>query len=509
MSHITGKTPEQMRDYLRRFVSQPHHAKWIADVGSVFLAKKGLKVSDYLENITSPGVPLDELALLIFARMYHDQIAIICQDRVVYSSLKATMHDCRFILVYGGGVTFYLAANRGPEDSMTPLPLNLSLKTQLDTDAWNPLSGTRNRKSNQLGRNNTKKPKSISSRSKKRSVSSGSKKTSSSRSVPSRSKPRRSSRIVSMPLQVHYVRATKNSRKPTFNLSLDTVLSKNRSRKRLAAPTNLKEEDPIAPDLSDPSDLELNTPKSDKESDYINDEEDAKNVEKIETDSGNITIKKHGLIKRERKTKVIICPACTETLHSQSKMNHHMKKEHPNLKFQCSMCDEMYKTYNACYRHCNRHFQLRYECNKCDHKSQFPHQMQAHLRTHTKKQLIPCTWRGCTRKFTSKKSMWQHMQSHSPETWECKECDPEKSFDTYSNYRQHHRGLHGIGWRALCGKLFQWPHRRSKHQKGGECVKCEEIKEERKNLPQNPRPFRGRVKLTYTSDENKSEPSEP
>ena len=135
--------------------------------------------------------------------------------------------------------------------------------------------------------------------------------------------------------------------------------------------------------------------------------------------------------------------------------------------------------------------------------AQFPHQIKAHLRTHSKKQLIPCTWCGCTCKFTSKKSMWQHMQSHSPETWECKQCDPERSFDTKSNYRQHHRRVHGIGWRALCGRLFQWPHKRSKHQKGGECIKCEEIKEERKNLPENPRPFRGCVKLTYTSDENK------
>ena len=355
LSHITGKTPEQMRDNLHRFVSKPHHAKWIADVGSIFLSKTGLKVSEYLENITSPTVPLDKLALYIFAQMYHDLLAIICQDRVVYSSLKANMQECRFILVYGGGVTYYLAANRGSEDAMTPLPLNLSLKNQLGTGALKPPRGTGNRKNNQLGSKKTKL-RSVSSQSNKRSVPSSSR--SRLRSVPSRSHPRRSSRIVSMPLPVKYVRATKNSAKPTFNLSLDTILTKNRSRKHLAAPTNLAEQDPIARELSDPSDLELNTPKSDKEEDYINELEDAKNVDSIETEAGNITIKKHGLIKQERKTKTIICPACSKTLHSQSKMNDHMKHHHPHLKFQCSVCDEMYRTYNACYRHCNRHYKL-------------------------------------------------------------------------------------------------------------------------------------------------------
>ena len=60
-------------------------------------------------------------------------MAVICQNNIFYLSLKATLQDCRFILVYGGGVTNHLACSRGPEDSMKPLPqqrklLNLSVK---------------------------------------------------------------------------------------------------------------------------------------------------------------------------------------------------------------------------------------------------------------------------------------------------------------------------------------------------------------------------------------------
>ena len=160
-------------------------------------------------------------------------------------------------------------------------------------------------------------------------------------------------------------------------------------------------------------------------------------------------------------------------------------RTHPTLKFQCGICDEMYKTYNAAYRHTQTHFQLHYKCDHCDHRSQYPGGITSHMRTHTKTELIPCTSRGCHRKFTSKKAMWQHLQSHSPDTWKCDQCS--KVFDTKSNFRQHMRGIHGTGWRALCGHLCQWLYIHSKHQK--ECPKCQAIIEERANKPVNPRKF--------------------
>ena len=175
-----------------------------------------------------------------------------------------------------------------------------------------------------------------------------------------------------------------------------------------------------------------------------------------------------------------------------------MKDIHPHLKFQCGVCDILYSTYNAAYRHTQRHFKLRYECDQCEHKSQFPHQLRSHKRIHTRKHLLPCTWRGCTKKFTSKRSMWQHLQAHSPDKWNCNKCDPPKTFETKSNFRQHEKGAHGLGWRSYCGKLHPWPSVRTSHQK--ECQKCIDIKNDRKALPENPRPFKRRkiVKLTDT-----------
>ena len=184
-------------------------------------------------------------------------------------------------------------------------------------------------------------------------------------------------------------------------------------------------------------------------------------------------------------------------------MNLHMATKHPNFKFECGICSSTFKSYNAAYRHTQTHFKLRYICDICGHRSQFPGDRDAHAKTHTKKKLIPCTWRGCQKQFTSKKSMWQHLQSHGPDTWNCDKCE-HKPFDTYSNFRQHDRGVHGIGWRALCGKLCQWPYIRAKHQR--ECHKCQEIKAERENKPDNPKKFtRRNLAKLKKQDELKSD----
>ena len=107
-------------------------------------------------------------------------------------------------------------------------------------------------------------------------------------------------------------------------------------------------------------------------------------------------------------------------------------------------------------------------------------------------------------KFTSKKVMWQHLQVHGPDTWKCDKCN--KTFETKSNFRQHDRGLHGIGWRALCGQLCQWPYLRARHQR--KCDKCQEIKAERDNKPDNLRKFRRQNTDKLKKKEEKKSDSE-
>ena len=253
---------------------------------------------------------------------------------------------------------------------------------------------------------------------------------------------------------------------------MDTVLKKHRSGKCVAAPLKgeLKEEDPIADELSDPSDLPEN--KSDHSTYY----EDNIKTEEIPTDKGKLEIAKHRIRKRLKKVKKIVCPICEETIYTQRGINIHMKKEHPKFNFCCSECKEEFATYNGCYRHTQRHYKLPLQCDICEKRCQYPKELQDHKKTHTNKGKIPCTWRGCTNQFVSKKTMWQHLQKHSPDTWTCKKWNSEKTFDTYSYYTQHDKGLHGKGFKTRCGEIKRWPYQKSKHQK--DCTKCRALKDE-------------------------------
>ena len=272
------------------------------------------------------------------------------------------------------------------------------------------------------------------------------------------------------------------------------VLKNNWEKKHIATPRLLTEEDPIAAHLSNPS--ELDEPPSDHESNY---KENEQNIEKIKTKAGQLVIAKQGLVKKERKVKKITCPVCDDVIYTQRCMNVHMTELHPKFNFQCSLCQALFKSYNAAYHHTQTHFQLRYVCDICSHRSQYPGGAQVHMKTHTRSKLIPYTWWGCKKEFTSKKLVWQHLQAHGSDIWKCNKCN--KMFDTFSYFCQHKKGIHFTSWRALCGAFCQWPHIRAKHQRN--CTKCQEIKLDCQNKPINLHKFtcRNLNQLKQTDDE--------
>ena len=66
----------------------------------------GLKVEEFANNIISPKVPIDELGLLIIARMYHTHFGVVLKDRVWYTTDDNSSKCSKFLLVYQGGVSF-------------------------------------------------------------------------------------------------------------------------------------------------------------------------------------------------------------------------------------------------------------------------------------------------------------------------------------------------------------------------------------------------------------------
>ena len=49
---------------------------WVEKLGKVVLREVNISVKDYVDTITSPGVPLDFIAIVVLCRLYHIHICI-------------------------------------------------------------------------------------------------------------------------------------------------------------------------------------------------------------------------------------------------------------------------------------------------------------------------------------------------------------------------------------------------------------------------------------------------
>ena len=262
--------------------------------------------------------------------------------------------------------------------------------------------------------------------------------------------------------------SSRNSKKELCVLTLDDIL--NRNHRRNSAPKNLKEKDPLKENMP-----EENFSEPEQHSDHSSDYDSPSEAE-IKTENGQLTVTQHGIKKRVKKDKSVVCPVCDSMQKSQRQLNIHMKAEHPTFKFHCGDCKKEYSHYNACYKHIvHTHYQARHPCDRCKKCFPYPGDLKNHMKTHTGEGLLPCTFPKCKKKFTSNKSMFQHLQSHSDQEWKCELCDPPKIYNTHSNYRQHVKGVHNPpSLKAYCGKPYKWPYQWVAHQK--DCDKCEAAK---------------------------------
>ena len=71
LSHVIRHSSTTMHQNLVRWIKADDQRKWVHNITWEMLCKKGILVDDYLDSLVQPGFKLDELALVIYARMYH------------------------------------------------------------------------------------------------------------------------------------------------------------------------------------------------------------------------------------------------------------------------------------------------------------------------------------------------------------------------------------------------------------------------------------------------------
>ena len=120
--------------HLRDWV--PAHMYWISDVGKKFLGDQGLRAEDFANNLISPKIPLDELGLLVVARMYHTHFGVILKDRLWCTTDDNSSKYCKFFLMYQGGVSFVDTVT-GNWDLPSPPSVLLTIDDDIQEEAVN------------------------------------------------------------------------------------------------------------------------------------------------------------------------------------------------------------------------------------------------------------------------------------------------------------------------------------------------------------------------------------
>lgn len=200
----------------------------------------------------------------------------------------------------------------------------------------------------------------------------------------------------------------------------------------------------------------------------------------IKTAKGKIAVRKYHLRKPKPKVLCLKCPRpkCKQKFPSHKDLNTHLRQYHPTFHYTCKYCNRKYQTYNGWYKHEAQHRPSKWVCEFCGKELQFQKQLSTHRKTHTGKNLYPCT--HCGKTYTTNLLMKRHAVEHTGSTFQCDQC--AYSGKTPGALHQHQKGEHGPGWIALCGWPFKWPSKRNRHQRHCQQCKAKKVDAERARL---------------------------
>ena len=79
IGHYTNCKEDRMRRCLTNWMESCRY--FVERVGGDLICRKGLTVENYMYNVVQPGVPLDEIGILLYAHMYKMHIAVILEGK--------------------------------------------------------------------------------------------------------------------------------------------------------------------------------------------------------------------------------------------------------------------------------------------------------------------------------------------------------------------------------------------------------------------------------------------
>ena len=163
------------------------------------------------------------------------------------------------------------------------------------------------------------------------------------------------------------------------------------------------------------------------------------------------------------------CPLCDFSDKSQKKCVRHIADKHLEYRYKCKICAKEFRNFHTKYRHENEHKPPTKFCGVCGKGYYFQSELNKHVAVHS--EVLPYRCPSCGKHFAQAKSLSRHQELHSNKTVVCSQCD--KVCASQDRYYSHYRGAHGKGYTAKCGKHYEWPAARARHQEN--CDACTDI----------------------------------
>ena len=90
---------------------------WIEKISASVLKQHDQSLEDYIDEITTPGVPLDPIALLVFAQIYKIYIAIFTAKGIWVTCRDTMLKKVRFVLLWYSDNKFIETVKIGKSES--------------------------------------------------------------------------------------------------------------------------------------------------------------------------------------------------------------------------------------------------------------------------------------------------------------------------------------------------------------------------------------------------------
>ena len=119
LSHFITKTEDELQEMLTRYMLS--RLDWFKSVSHKFLQTENISVEVYIDNLCTPGTPLDLLAIYVLARLYRFHIRFFLNEGMWCSNVKKDMTACKLVLLFQSKTDFHETYKGGQQPYLESL----------------------------------------------------------------------------------------------------------------------------------------------------------------------------------------------------------------------------------------------------------------------------------------------------------------------------------------------------------------------------------------------------